>query len=55
MDRWAELMPGRHYRDFEGEPYDLPAAMPAFDWPTAVLSGGRDLTTPPAIARGWPR
>lgn len=25
--------------------------MPEFDWPTAVLSGGRDLTTPPAVAR----
>ena len=49
MDRWAELMPGA-IPDFEGEPYDLSAAMPAFDWPTAVLSGGRDLTTPPAIA-----
>ncbi|MGD9620295.1 MAG: alpha/beta fold hydrolase [Mycolicibacterium sp.] len=37
--------------DFVAEPYDLVAAMPGFTWPTAVLSGGRDLTTPPAVAR----
>lgn len=36
--------------EFVAEPYDLIAAMPRFDWPTAVLSGGRDLTTPPAVA-----
>jgi hypothetical protein len=24
--------------------------MPKFSWPTAVISGGRDLTTPPAVA-----
>ncbi|MCW2688052.1 MAG: alpha/beta hydrolase [Mycobacterium sp.] len=36
--------------DFEGEPYDLVAEMPKFSWPTAVISGGRDLTTPPAVA-----
>ena len=38
-------------QEFEREPFDLVAAMPEFDWPTAVLSGGRDLTTPPAVAR----
>ncbi len=37
--------------DFVAEPYDLVAAMPGFTWPTAVISGGRDLTTPPAVAR----
>lgn len=37
--------------DFVAEPYDLMAAMPGFSWPTAVISGGRDLTTPPAVAR----
>lgn len=37
--------------EFVAEPYDLPAAMPGFTWPTAVISGGRDLTTPPQIAR----
>lgn len=36
---------------FEDEPYDLPAEMPNFSWPTAVISGGRDLITPPAVAQ----
>lgn len=36
--------------DFEAEPYDLIAAMPAFTWPTVVIAGGRDLITPPAVA-----
>jgi proline iminopeptidase len=35
---------------FEAEPYDLVAAMPKFAWPTVVISGGRDLTTPVAVA-----
>ena len=35
---------------FEAEPYDLAASMPSFTWPTVVISGGRDLTTPPALA-----
>lgn len=35
---------------FEGEPFDLVAQLPSFDWPTVVISGGRDLTTPPAVA-----
>lgn len=35
---------------FEAEPYDLVAEMPRFDWPTVIISGGRDLTTPPAVA-----
>jgi proline iminopeptidase len=37
--------------DFVAEPFDLIAAMPGFSWPTAVVSGGRDLTTPRAVAR----
>ena len=37
--------------DFDAEPYDLVAEMPRFDWPTVVISGGRDLTTPPSVAR----
>lgn len=37
--------------EFVAEPYDLRSALPAFTWPTAVISGGRDLTTPPEIAR----
>jgi pimeloyl-ACP methyl ester carboxylesterase len=36
--------------EFEAEPYDLVTEMPKFTWPTVVVSGGRDLTTPPAIA-----
>lgn len=36
--------------DFVAEPYDLIAAMPGFTWPTVVVAGGRDLTTPPSIA-----
>ncbi|MCX8559359.1 alpha/beta fold hydrolase [Mycolicibacterium mucogenicum] len=37
--------------DFIAEPFDLVTAMPGFDWPTVVISGGRDLITPPAVAR----
>ncbi|MBN9633623.1 MAG: alpha/beta fold hydrolase [Actinobacteria bacterium] len=37
--------------DFVAEPFDLVSAMPGFDWPTVVISGGRDLITPPAVAR----
>jgi proline iminopeptidase len=37
--------------EFVAEPYDLVAEMPKFDWPTAVISGGRDLITPPTVAR----
>ncbi|MCV7011612.1 alpha/beta hydrolase [Mycolicibacterium madagascariense] len=36
--------------EFIAEPFDLVAAMPRFSWPTAVVSGGRDLTTPRAVA-----
>lgn len=36
--------------EFEAEPFDLVAEMPRFSWPTVVISGGRDLTTPPAVA-----
>jgi pimeloyl-ACP methyl ester carboxylesterase len=51
------LDPAAAYRDFasdpvefEAEPYDLAAEMPKFTWPTVVVSGGRDLTAPPAVA-----
>ena len=37
--------------EFEAEPFDLSAEMPRFTWPTVVISGGRDLITPPAVAR----
>lgn len=40
----------KFFEPFEVEPFDLPAELPDFHWPTVVLSGGRDLTTPPAIA-----
>lgn len=36
--------------DFQAEPFDLIADMPSFAWPTVVISGGRDLITPPAVA-----
>jgi proline iminopeptidase len=35
---------------FELEPYDLVVEMPKFSWPTVVISGGRDLITPPSVA-----
>ncbi len=35
---------------FECEPFDLVDRMPGFTWPTVVICGGRDLTTPPAVA-----
>jgi pimeloyl-ACP methyl ester carboxylesterase len=37
--------------EFEAEPFDLVEQMPKFTWPTVVISGGRDLITPPAVAR----
>lgn len=51
------LDPAAAYREtesetaaFETEPYDLVVEMPRFDWPTVVVSGGRDLITPPTVA-----
>lgn len=40
----------QRYPDFAGEPYDLRAALPQFDWPVLVLSGDRDLRTPRPVA-----
>lgn len=40
----------KFYEPFDTEPYDLVAEMPKFGWPTVIVSGGRDLTTPPAVA-----
>jgi proline iminopeptidase len=37
--------------EFEAEPFDLSTEMPRFSWPTVIISGGRDLITPPAVAR----
>ena len=49
LAQMADEMPGPA-PSFEAEPYDLEASMPGFTWPTAVISGSRDLTTPPALA-----
>ncbi len=38
------------FAGFAGEPFDLPAELPRFIWPTAVISGERDLRTPRAFA-----
>jgi proline iminopeptidase len=35
---------------FTGEPYDLLASIPTFGWPTAVISGARDIRTPRPVA-----
>ncbi|NYF16834.1 pimeloyl-ACP methyl ester carboxylesterase [Microbacterium sp. AK009] len=45
---YAPLAP--RFPAFAGEPYDLPSLTPAFGWPLVVMSGTRDLRTPPAIA-----
>ncbi|OBI16666.1 alpha/beta hydrolase [Mycobacterium sp. E2462] len=47
----AERVSRTQTATFEDEPYDLVAEMPKFGWPTAVVSGGRDLITPPAVAQ----
>lgn len=36
--------------DFVAEPFDFPSQITQFSWPTAVISGDRDLRTPPPIA-----
>jgi pimeloyl-ACP methyl ester carboxylesterase len=35
---------------FEAEPFNLAEEMPKFSWPAVIVSGGRDLITPPAVA-----
>ncbi|MGO1048920.1 alpha/beta fold hydrolase [Crossiella sp. CA198] len=40
----------KDFPPFTGEPFDLPAELPGFDWPVAVLSGERDVRTPRVIA-----
>ena len=44
------LPAAKQYPDFAGEPYDLARELPGFTWPTAVVSGDRDLRTPRRIA-----
>jgi pimeloyl-ACP methyl ester carboxylesterase len=46
----AERETCREKAAFEDEPYDLVTEMPNFRWPTVVVSGDRDLITPPAVA-----
>lgn len=36
---------------YAGEPYSLPDELPRFTWPTAVISGDRDVRTPRAVAK----
>jgi pimeloyl-ACP methyl ester carboxylesterase len=36
--------------EFEAEPFNLIDEMPKFNWPTVVISGGRDLITPAPVA-----
>ncbi|MDH6197474.1 proline iminopeptidase [Mycobacterium frederiksbergense] len=50
LDMAAMARSAKFYEPFDAEPYDLVAEMPKFGWPTVVVSGGRDLTTPPAVA-----
>jgi proline iminopeptidase len=38
------------YAPFAGEPFDLARELPEFAWPTAIISGSRDLRTPRPIA-----
>ncbi|NJP68357.1 alpha/beta fold hydrolase [Streptomyces spiramenti] len=40
----------REFPEFTGEPFDLPAELPAFRWPVAVVSGDRELRTPRTVA-----
>lgn len=40
----------RRFPNFVAEPTDLHRAAAKFDWPMVLLSGSRDLRTPPAIA-----
>lgn len=35
---------------YAGEPFDLTVEVPAYSWPTVVVSGDRDLRTPPPVA-----
>lgn len=39
-----------NFSPFAGEPYSLPDELARFSWPTAVISGDRDVRTPRAVA-----
>ncbi|WP_415975964.1 alpha/beta fold hydrolase [Rhodococcus sp. 077-4] len=38
------------YPPFAGEPFDIRSRLPGFRWPTAIISGSRDLRTPRPVA-----
>lgn len=38
------------FSPFEREPFDLAAEIPAFSWPTVIVSGDRDIRTPLVVA-----
>ncbi|WP_130796914.1 alpha/beta fold hydrolase [Streptomyces otsuchiensis] len=38
------------FPEFAGEPFDLPAELPGFDWPVSVISGDQELRTPRPVA-----
>ncbi|EPH03408.1 hypothetical protein HMPREF1531_01468 [Propionibacterium sp. oral taxon 192 str. F0372] len=40
----------RQFPPFEAEPFNLVEEFPLFTWPTVVLTGTRDLSTPPSVA-----
>ncbi|MBW0105290.1 alpha/beta fold hydrolase [Pseudonocardia sp. KRD291] len=46
----ASAAAARHAPAYAGEPLHLPAEITRFRWPTAVVSGDRDLRTPPPVA-----
>ncbi|MGI5131531.1 alpha/beta fold hydrolase [Pseudonocardia sp. CA-107938] len=51
LDPQVQLVDGaRRHPAFVREPYDLVAASAKFEWPTAVVSGARDLRTPRPVA-----
>ncbi|MDZ7917340.1 MAG: alpha/beta fold hydrolase [Rhodococcus sp. (in: high G+C Gram-positive bacteria)] len=38
------------YPPFSGEPFDVPAHLPSFAWPTVLIAGSRDMRTPRPVA-----
>lgn len=50
QEAFAEAAAAPGAPPFTGDTVDLPAALPGFTWPSAVVSGGRDLRTPRPIA-----
>ncbi|MFD6857368.1 alpha/beta fold hydrolase [Rhodococcus sp. NPDC060090] len=50
LDPQSIFAAARPHPPFDAEPFDLPTRIPEFTWPTAVLSGERDLRTPRPVA-----